>query len=87
MQSTNTFKIVILGEGFLFPFYFPLKTFKGRVGKTSLTTKFCLGQFNEDEESTINASYLEKEVDIDGKKKTLAIWVQNILEIKCFKIN
>lgn len=47
----------------------------GRVGKTSLTTKYCLGQFNENEESTINASYLQKDIEIEGQKKTLAIWV------------
>jgi len=60
MLPKSTFKVVMLGEG--------------RVGKTSLTTKYCLGQFNENEESTINASYLQKEIEIDGQKKTLAIW-------------
>jgi len=59
-HSSKTLKVVILGEG--------------RVGKTSLTTKYCLGQFDENEESTINASYLQKEVEVDGQKRTMTIW-------------
>ena len=39
-------KIVMLGEG--------------RVGKTSLTLKYVKNQFDVNEESTMNADFLEK---------------------------
>jgi Ras-related protein Rab-21 len=48
---------------------------QGRVGKTSVTLKYCLGQFHENEESTINASYLDKELTFEGQQKRFAIWV------------
>lgn len=49
----------------------------GRVGKTSLTIRYCKSDFDDNQESTINASYLEKSVNIDRLKETvnLAIWV------------
>ena len=47
----------------------------GRVGKTSLTLKYVRNTFNPDEVSTINASYLEKEVNVGSEKVKLAIWV------------
>jgi len=47
---------------------------EGRVGKTSLTLKYCKGQFNESEPSTVNASCLEKVIEIDGNIEKLAIW-------------
>lgn len=56
------YKIVVLGQG--------------RVGKTSMTLKFTKNQFNDDQESSINACYLERDVKLvqhDCKVK-LAIW-------------
>jgi Ras-related protein Rab-21 len=41
-------KVVILGEG--------------RVGKTSLLLRYVKGEFSDKQESTFNASYLDKEV-------------------------
>lgn len=46
------------------------------MGKTSMSLKFADGTFNENQESTINASYLEKNVALgNGKVVRLAIWV------------
>lgn len=48
----------------------------GRVGKTSMTLKFTKNEFNEDQESSINACYLEKELKLinHDRKVKLAIW-------------
>ncbi|CAD8127551.1 unnamed protein product [Paramecium sonneborni] len=54
-------KIVMLGEG--------------RVGKTCLTLRYCQDQFNENQESSVNATYFDKVVDLGGGKDIkLAIW-------------
>ena len=54
-------KIVMLGEG--------------RVGKTSLTLKYVKGEFNHNEESTMNVNFLEKKIDLGMDKIfNLAIW-------------
>ena len=37
---------------------------EGRVGKTSLTLKYVKGEFSATEESTTNADFLEKNIDI-----------------------
>lgn len=42
--SIPIYKIVVLGEG--------------RVGKTSMTLKYVKNEFNNDQESSINACYL-----------------------------
>ena len=47
----------------------------GRVGKTSLTLKYVYNTFDENQESTTNASFFEKPTLINGTKKTLCIWV------------
>ena len=49
-MSSEYCKVVMLGEG--------------RVGKTSLTSRFIVGKFNKEEKSTTNASYLEKQIDV-----------------------
>jgi Ras-related protein Rab-21 len=49
-MSKEYYKVVMLGEG--------------RVGKTSLTSRFVVGKFDKDEKSTVNASYLEKIVEV-----------------------
>ena len=61
----------MLGEGLYY-----VQNIIGRVGKTSLTLRYCKDQFDDRQESTINATYLEKPVDLgDGSNATLAIWV------------
>jgi len=48
---------------------------EGRVGKTSLTLRFCNDHFDGNQESTINASYLEKNVTTASNENvTVAIW-------------
>jgi len=37
-----------------------------RVGKTSLTVRFCRNEFDDKQESTRDASYLEKTINIGG---------------------
>jgi len=56
----NNFKVVLLGEG--------------AVGKTSLFLRYCNNTFNEQHLSTVQASFLSKRLNIDGKRVTLAIW-------------
>jgi small GTP-binding protein len=53
-------KLVVLGEG--------------RVGKTSLTLRYVQNKFADREESTINASYLEKDISLGKSRRKLAIW-------------
>jgi len=60
MSNNYNFKIVLLGEGC--------------VGKTSLTLRYCENTFNDKHITTIQASFLKKVLNIDGKKATLAIW-------------
>lgn len=46
-----------------------------RVGKSSLTLKYCKNKFNEGQESTVDATFNEKEITLDQKTKVkLAIW-------------
>lgn len=46
----------------------------GRVGKTSLLIKYVQNEFSETQE-TVNASFLEKRLDLDGERIILKIWV------------
>lgn len=54
------FKVVLLGEG--------------RVGKTSLVLRYIQGTFNDRQESTIQATYLEKNLKVGDHKVTLSVW-------------
>ncbi|KRX07160.1 P-loop containing nucleoside triphosphate hydrolase [Pseudocohnilembus persalinus] len=55
------YKLVVLGEG--------------RVGKTSLTLRYCNGEFDDNQISTNNASYLEKNVTLDNDETvSISIW-------------
>lgn len=38
--------------------------YKGRVGKTSLALKYIKNEFNQQEKTTTQADYLEKNVEI-----------------------
>ena len=52
----------------------------GRVGKTSMSLKFVEDTFNEKQQSTINASYLDKTITLSNNKEIkLAIWVRERL--------
>ena len=55
------YKIAILGES--------------RVGKTCITTRFCKGEFNENQKSTVNAYFQKRELSINENKLNLEIWV------------
>ena len=48
---------------------------EGRVGKTSLTLRYVKGQFDINEESTMNADFLEKPIELGmGRNVLAAIW-------------
>ena len=45
-----------------------------RVGKTSLSTRFVHGAFDKQQSSTVDASYLEKQVQVGEKRVKMVIW-------------
>ena len=45
-----------------------------RVGKSSLTLKFCKNEFDENQTSTVDATFQNKEVDIAGEKYFINLW-------------
>lgn len=52
-------------------------TYLGRVGKTSMSLKFVEDKFDENQKTTVNASYLDKTVTLSNNKDVkLAIWVR-----------
>jgi len=54
------FKVVLLGEG--------------RVGKTCLCLRYVRGSFSDAQESTIQATYLDKRLNVGKKSVKLMIW-------------
>ena len=54
------FKVVILGEG--------------RVGKTSILLRFVRGEYQDDQQTTLQASYLDKKINTNGQSSHLSIW-------------
>jgi small GTP-binding protein len=60
MSEDNVIKVVILGEG--------------RVGKTSILSKYFTKKFNEGEKSTVNPNFYEKTVNQGGKKYQFKFW-------------
>jgi Ras-related protein Rab-21 len=60
MASSVAFKVVLLGEG--------------RVGKTCLCLRYCRGSFRDGQESTIQATYLDKRLNIGQRSVKLMIW-------------
>jgi len=60
MSDDNVLKFVILGEG--------------RVGKTSILSKYFKKKFNEGEKSTVNPAFYQKTVNYQGKKVQLKFW-------------
>lgn len=59
-MSRIKFKVVLLGEG--------------RVGKTSLLVRYIYGSYSDRQQSTRQASYLEKRLTIGTTSLSLAIW-------------
>ncbi|XP_033104843.1 ras-related protein Rab-21-like [Anneissia japonica] len=56
----HNFKVVLLGEGC--------------VGKTSLVLRYVENKFNDKHLSTLQASFLNKKLNIGGKRVNLAVW-------------
>nr|CAB3265361.1 ras-related protein Rab-21-like [Phallusia mammillata] len=59
-SRTKQFKVVLLGEGC--------------VGKTSLVLRYCEDKFNDKHITTLQASFLNKKLNVGGKKVNLSIW-------------
>lgn len=59
-SRSHSFKVVLLGEGC--------------VGKTSLVLRYVENKFNDRHFSTLQASFLNKKINIAGKRVSLAIW-------------
>jgi len=55
-----SFKVVLLGEGC--------------VGKSSLVLRYIHGTFNTDHVVTVQASFLTKKLNLEGKRVTLNVW-------------
>jgi len=60
MSNKKSFKIVLLGEG--------------RVGKTSLTLRFIKDVFDDNQQSTIQATFLQKDIKVGDQSVTLSVW-------------
>ncbi|XP_055711258.1 ras-related protein Rab-21 [Phlebotomus papatasi] len=59
-ESVYNFKIVLLGEGC--------------VGKTSLVLRYVEDKFNPKHISTLQASFLNKKINVNGRRINLSIW-------------
>mmetsp|Transcript_81192 Transcript_81192/g.161965 ORF Transcript_81192/g.161965 Transcript_81192/m.161965 type:complete len:222 (-) Transcript_81192:195-860(-) len=59
-MSGNRMKVVILGEG--------------RVGKTSILLRYVRGEYSDKQQSTLQASYLDKRLVAGGTPTHLSIW-------------
>lgn len=83
-QGEKRFKVVLLGEGSQ-----RVRKFRvwrrnrlqasrlGCVGKTSLFLRFTKNEFNEEHETTLQASYQNKRINLpDGRRANLALWVR-----------
>jgi Ras-related protein Rab-21 len=53
-------KVVLLGEG--------------RVGKTSICLRYIHGEYDDRQVPTIQASFLDKKISVDGSNLHLSIW-------------
>ncbi|XP_013189296.1 ras-related protein Rab-21 [Amyelois transitella] len=58
--GTYNFKVVLLGEGC--------------VGKTSLLLRYIEDKFNDKHITTLQATFLNKKLNINGKRINLSIW-------------
>jgi len=57
---SHNFKVVLLGEG--------------GTGKTSVVLRFVEDKFNENHISTLQASFLQKKINMSGRRIQLAVW-------------
>ena len=74
-KVSRTAKVVVLGEGrHHSPIHHISNHFIARVGKTSLTLRFCRNEFDSNQESTVDASYLERIVKVNEESIKLRIW-------------
>lgn len=74
MSNKKNFKIVLLGEG--------------RVGKTSLTLRFIKDLFDEHQQSTIQATYLQKDLKVGDQNVCLSVWDtagQEVSDDSCYR--
>ena len=60
MSDDDVLKFVILGEG--------------RVGKTSILSRYFAKKFDEGQKSTVNPSFYEKNLNYQGKNVQLKFW-------------
>ena len=60
MSENEALKFVILGEG--------------RVGKTSILSKYFSKKFDEGQKSTVNPAFYEKTQNYQGKNVQLKFW-------------
>ena len=60
MNKGERFKVVLLGEG--------------RVGKTSILLRFTKGEYNDRQVSTLQASYLDKRINVGTSTAHLSVW-------------
>lgn len=58
--TAQSFKVVLLGEGC--------------VGKTSLVLRYTEDKFNDKHVSTLQASFVKKKLNLNGRRVNLAIW-------------
>ena len=58
--GAQKFKIVLLGEG--------------RVGKTSILLRYCRNEYDGKQPPTLNASYMDKRINVGSKSMSLSIW-------------
>lgn len=58
--KAERFKVVLLGEG--------------RVGKTSILLRYTKGEYNDRQVSTLQASYLDKRVNVGTSTAQLSVW-------------
>ena len=59
-MAQQRYKIVLLGEG--------------RVGKTSILIRYIRGEFSDGQVSTLQASYLDKKIQVGGLTANLSVW-------------
>lgn len=59
-MSSQRYKIVLLGEG--------------RVGKTSILLRYIKGEYSDQQISTLQASYLDKRINIGTLQVQLSVW-------------
>lgn len=60
MAGVERFKVVLLGEG--------------RVGKTSILLRYIKGEYTDRQVSTLQASYLDKKINVGATSVQLSVW-------------